>query len=59
VSEDGGRIVGSNLLALALLAGGWPAYGLDRSVGGGGVERLAGETVGTAAVGGASELMIC
>jgi hypothetical protein len=38
----GGRTAGSNLLSLALFAGGCPAFGRDRSAGGGGVERFAG-----------------
>ena len=43
---EGGRAEGSNLLSRALFKGGWPAVRLERSEGGGGEERFAGETVG-------------
>ena len=45
---DGGSEEASNLLFLARLAGGCPVVGLERSAGGGGLERLAGDTDGPA-----------
>lgn len=46
MSVEVGRTDGSNLLSRSRrLAGGWPSLGRERSAGGGGEERLAGETV--------------
>jgi hypothetical protein len=49
VSDVGGRIVGSNLLSLARFAGGCPAFGRERSAGGGGEDRFAGTVAGVSA----------